>query len=287
MLYAFDGTGNRDHVEAGQDTNVVKFRDAYNGQNLYYKGIGTRWGVPGAIVGSTTGAGGRSRVSEAYQQFKLFLSEGDPVVDIIGFSRGAALALHFANEVAQHPGGPAIRFLGLWDCVPSFGVASVPANIGWKLSLPSKVEHCFHALALDERRQTFRLHRPKLAANASPESLCEVWFAGVHSDVGGGNKNAGLSSIALAWMLLNAQRCGLPIRAKAIQDAVALMTPGAATSGGARYDLVKNRFRKVRPDDQVHFTVSYRSDKKKFNNPPVGSVVVDDSGRRVGDFQRV
>jgi hypothetical protein len=109
----------------------------------------------------------------------------------------------------------------------------------------------------------------------------------VHSDVGGGNKNVGLSSIALAWMLLNAQRCGLPMRAKAIQDAVALMTPGAPTSGGARYDLVKNRFRKVRPDDQVHFSVGFRPDKKKFNNPPAGTLVVDDSGQRVGDFQRV
>jgi uncharacterized protein (DUF2235 family) len=285
MLYAFDGTGNRDHVDARQDTNVVKFRDAYDGQNLYYKGVGTRWGVPGAILGSTTGAGGRSRVSEAYEQFKFFVSAGDAVVDVIGFSRGAALALHFANEVAQHPGGPAVRFLGLWDCVPSFGAASIPKNIGWNLELPAKVEHCFHALALDERRHTFRLHRPKIAAGAAP--LCEVWFAGVHSDVGGGNKNVGLSSIALQWMLVNAQRCGLPIKPKAIQANALLMVPGTLSSPGPRYDLVKNRFRKVRPEDQVHDSVAFRADRKKFNNPPVGAVVVTDTGQRLRDFEHV
>lgn len=285
MLYAFDGTGKSDSVDASQDTNVVKFRDAYDGQNLYYRGIGTRWGIPGAIVGSTTGAGGRSRVSEAYEQFKFFLANGDAVVDVIGFSRGAALALHFANEVAQHPGGPAVRFVGLWDCVPSFGVASIPKNIGWNLNLPAKVEHCFHALALDERRQTFRLHRPKLAVGAATGALYEVWFAGVHSDVGGGNKNTGLSSIALQWMLLNAQRSGLPIKPKAIQDNAARMTPGTLSSAGARYDLIKNPFRKVRPQDQVHDSVAFRADKKKFNNPPVGVVVVDNTGLRLRDFE--
>ena len=287
MLYAFDGTGNRDNVDASQDTNVVKFRDAYDGQNLYYKGIGTRWGVPGAILGSTTGAGGRGRVSEAYEQFKFFVAEGDAVVDIIGFSRGAALALHFANEVAQHPGSPAVRFLGIWDCVPSFGAASIPKNIGWNLGLPANVEHCFHALALDERRHTFRLHRPKPAAGAQPGSLCEVWFAGVHSDVGGGNKNIPLSSIALQWMLLNAQRCGLPIKPKAIRDNASQMVPGTMSSGGPRYDLVKNRFRRVRPEDQVHASVAFRVDKKKCNNPPVGVMVVDDTGQRLRDFEHV
>jgi uncharacterized protein (DUF2235 family) len=287
MLYAFDGTGNRDNVEASQDTNVVRFRDAYDGQNLYYKGIGTRWGVPGAIVGKMTGAGGRGRVSEAYEQFKFFVAEGDAVVDIIGFSRGAALALHFANEVAQHPGSPAVRFLGIWDCVPSFGAASIPKNIGWKLGLPANVEHCFHALALDERRHTFRLHRPKPAAGAQPGVLCEVWFAGVHSDVGGGNKNVPLSSIALQWMLLNAQRCGLPIKPKAIRDNASQMVPGTMSSGGPRYDLVKNRFRRVRPEDQVHASVAFRVDKKKCNNPPVGVMVVDDTGHRLRDFEHV
>ena len=156
MLYAFDGTGNRDNVDASQDTNVVKFRDAYDGQNLYYKGIGTRWGVPGAILGGTTGAGGRGRVSEAYEQFKFFVAEGDAVVDIIGFSRGAALALHFANEVAQHPGSPTVRFLGIWDssrhlaprasrrtsvgisvCPPTSSIASMPSPWTSGSTLPS------------------------------------------------------------------------------------------------------------------------------------------------------
>ena len=164
MLYAFDGTGNRDNVDASQDTNVVKFRDAYDGQNLYYKGIGTRWAFPAPSSAKRPAPAAAAACRKRTEQFKFFVAEGDAVVDIIGFSRGAALALHFANEVAQHPGSPAVRFLGIWDCVPSFGAASIPKNIGWNLGLPANVEHCFHALALDERRHTFRLHRPKPAA---------------------------------------------------------------------------------------------------------------------------
>lgn len=63
-------------------------------------------------------------------------------------------------------------------------------------------------MAMDERRQTFRVTR---VLNGY-----EVWFRGVHSDVGGGNGNVGLSSVALCWMLRKAQAAGLPIKDAAI-----------------------------------------------------------------------
>ena len=87
--------------------------------------------------------------------------------------------------------------------MPSFGLASVDANIGRDLKLPDNVTKCYHALALDERRQTFHLHRLNASVvDAMQEGrLFELWFRGVHSDVGGGNDNAGLSSISLQWML--------------------------------------------------------------------------------------
>jgi uncharacterized protein (DUF2235 family) len=285
VLYAFDGTGNEDNPGLDRDTNVVSFRNAYTGQTLYYKGIGTRFGFAGAAIGSITGLGGRSKADEAYDRFVGFLDAGDRVIDIIGFSRGAALALHFANKVAKHVSHPPIRFLGLWDCVPSFGIASFRWNIGWDLDVPANVRHCYHALSLDERRHTFRLYRPHIPADGTSDCLCEVWFAGVHSDVGGGNTNAGLSSIALNWMFRKALSCGLPLDTAAVARNTALMKPGFASSGGPAYDVIRNRFREVQPRDLIHSSVQYRSDVNRFNNPPIDCPLVDDDGQEIGRFK--
>ena len=289
MLYAFDGTGNKDNPGSDHDTNVVLFRNAYRGQNLYYKGIGTRFGFFGAILGNMTGLGGRSRDNEAYEQFTGFYEAGDTTVDIVGFSRGAALALAFANKVAKHSARPPIRFLGLWDCVPAFGIASLPWNIGWSLDLPPTVEHCYHALSLDERRHTFRLYRPKVLGRPpdAPKSLWEVWFAGVHSDIGGGNMNIGLSSIALNWMFMNAIACGLPIDLASVAANALLMQPGHASSHGPAYDLIKTPFRKVGVADRVHASVGFRPDTDHCNNPPIDCPIVDDAGLETGRFVHV
>jgi hypothetical protein len=93
-------------------------------------------------------------------------------------------------------------------------------NPGHKIFLPVEhVDYCFHALAMDERRQTFRVTR---ALNAY-----EVWFRGVHSDVGGGNGNVGLSYIALRWMLGKAKAAGLPITEAAIASRDGKINPDA------------------------------------------------------------
>jgi hypothetical protein len=136
-------------------------------------------------------------------------------------------------------------------------------------------------MALDERRHTFRLHRPK---PASPGVLTEVWFAGVHADVGGGNSNDALSSIPLHWMLQQAVRSGLPIDPAAIRAAKEMMRAGTASSRRPRYDLIRNRFRKVEPGDLVHASVAYRADLRNCNNPPVDCPVVDDAGLIVRRF---
>ena len=65
-------------------------------------------------------------------------------------------------------------------------------------------------MAIDEDRAFFPLTRLSKAGKAFTK-LREVWFRGVHSDVGGGNANLGLNWIALNWMFENALRHGLPI----------------------------------------------------------------------------
>ncbi|MEP6961991.1 MAG: DUF2235 domain-containing protein, partial [Acidobacteriota bacterium] len=150
-LYAFDGTWSTDSPDAAHDTNIVLFRNAYQDRPVFYEtGVGTRYAFLGSLAGALTGAGGRVRVREALKNLKPDATE----IDIVGFSRGAALALHFANALPERV---KIRFLGLFDTVPSFGVPGNEINMGWKLELPGAAQHCFHAMALDESRYNFPL----------------------------------------------------------------------------------------------------------------------------------
>lgn len=220
-LYAFDGTWQCDQDDPLQDTNVVWFRDAYDGACAYFDGPGTRIGWLGRLLGGLTGAGARSRVRAALQAVEKHWAQGDRVIDVVGFSRGAAMALHFANALGTRP----VRFLGLFDTVPSFGVPGNSIDLGWNLRLPPTLEHCVHAMALDETRLNFPLHR------LPPDvRVQQIWFRGVHSDIGGGNANCGLSSIPLDWMFSEAHRCGLPLKTWKVAENRARMDPAARVS---------------------------------------------------------
>jgi uncharacterized protein (DUF2235 family) len=70
-------------------------------------GVGTHFGKIGRALGGLFGAGGLSRTDEMYEEFCENWQQGDEVIDIIGFSRGAALAVHFANLLGCTPKVPA------------------------------------------------------------------------------------------------------------------------------------------------------------------------------------
>lgn len=272
-LYAFNGTWNKDDPEesgpAGKDSNVVKFREAYTASVYYTDGVGTRLGPIGKILGGLTGAGGHTRVREALEALNVNFNRGDRVIDVVGFSRGAALALHFANEVDHYFNHAPVRFLGLFDTVASFGKPGNDVNVGWKLTLPGNVQKCFHAMALDERRGNFPVVRIKDPDGANPPGsrLQEVWFRGVHGDIGGG-ENLGLTSIAISWMLEKALECGLPIDAAALQAHKQLWNPNAPI--GHNLDPVPDPFRTVFSSDKIHPTVRFRPPQGElaYNNPP-------------------
>lgn len=278
-LYAFDGTWNEDL--SGEDgsktnTNVVRFRNAYRsspGQTFYVEGVGTRKRILGKVVGGLFGIGGKQRIHEAFLALAANFNAGDRDIDIIGFSRGAALALQFANNIndrgvpdmtdkalAANPeeadfskvhSSVSIRFLGLWDVVGSFGLSFnfiLPfnkINLGYKLSVPANVEQCFHAMALDELRETFGITRVKGH---------EVWFRGVHSNIGGGYDDRGLSDITLDWMLSKAEKTGLPIS----RDTVVLEKDINGELGQPE-DLIEDEPRTVGPFDLIHTTVHSRT----------------------------
>ena len=103
-----------------------------------------------------------------------------------------------------------IHFLGVFDTVSSFGWIWNYRTLPNTAHNPS-VTHIRHAVAIDERRACFaaNLFRPKDAGQH--ESMSEVWFPGVHADVGGGypEDEAGLAKIPLQWMLHEAEAKGL------------------------------------------------------------------------------
>lgn len=124
-----------------------------------------------------------------------------------------------------------IELVGVWDTVAAYGGPIIEMVRGfdrwvWPLSMPdyklsSTVRRARHALSLDEEREAFLPLPWDEVGSANPERIKQVWFAGVHSDVGGGYADDSLSSIALAWMLDEAKAAGLafiPAAESAIRD---------------------------------------------------------------------
>jgi len=144
-----------------------------------------------------------------------------------------------------------IRFIGVWDIVGEFGAPGEHVNAGHNLHFPPNVAHCYHAMALDESRLLFPLTRLGKGRNTSPK-LEEVWFRGVHSDVGGGNGNRGLNWIALNWMYEAAKRCGLPINEAAV--AKNLLDKGIAQQISS-HKLDAGNVRRILEKDLLHTSV--------------------------------
>lgn len=145
-------------------------------------------------------------------------------IDVIGFSRGAALARDFVNYINEQGGVPRttkngkeivcpvkIRFLGLFDTVASFGIPGNGINLGYDLSIPGNVEHVRHAIAQDEYRGMFPLS-PVLDPDGTgvDPRIVERPFRGSHSDIGGGYDVGDRSNFALNWMYHEAIRVGVP-----------------------------------------------------------------------------
>jgi uncharacterized protein (DUF2235 family) len=102
-------------------------------------------------------------------------------------------------------------FVGIWDTVSSVGWIANPLKLPFTASNPD-IQIGRHAVAIDEHRAFFRsnLWHPT-AAQAGPKDMKQVWFPGVHCDVGGGYPEAesGLSKIALEWMIEESRASGL------------------------------------------------------------------------------
>jgi uncharacterized protein (DUF2235 family) len=108
-----------------------------------------------------------------------------------------------------------VKFIGVWDTVGALGIPL--RGLRWltrqdfqfhDTELSGIVQNAFHALAIDEHRAPFE---PTLWSSQRKEGqkVEQAWFCGVHSDVGGGYAETGLSDISLEWMMSKAVDAGL------------------------------------------------------------------------------
>ncbi len=169
-----------------------------------------------------------------------------------------------------------IHFIGVWDTVGSLGI---PDDMGFLNLLDNPDDHRFHdttlspivenarhAVGLDEKRQSFI---PTLWTSSDPKTdMKQLWFPGVHGDVGGGYSQTGLSDGALYWMMEEAAAKGLAFR----QDALLQLKPNPR---GVLHDSVQGLFKalKTRPRAtplvDVKSPLLHASAIDRHTNPPL------------------
>jgi uncharacterized protein (DUF2235 family) len=112
-------------------------------------------------------------------------------------------------------GCPPIKFIGVWDTVGALGPPGIIGQIFKRkryqyhdVALNMNILNAFQALAIDERRKPFA---PSVWDRPSGwnGNLEQAWFAGVHTDVGGGSTPDGLANEALHWLIEKAEKLGL------------------------------------------------------------------------------
>jgi len=199
------------------------------------------------IIGLAFGYGLSDNVADAYQFLMRTFQPGDHVY-VFGFSRGAYTAralcglLHLVGLLSEGNEGLipyAIRmakrkridfkvaadfkktfsneckthFVGVWDTVSSLGWIYNAVNYPFTRATKNSDFHIVrHAVSIDERRGFFR-ENSFGEPHDTQQDILEVWFAGVHSDVGGSypESESQLSQSALRWMLCEAELAGLSV----------------------------------------------------------------------------
>ena len=205
-----------------------------------------------AAMDQATGYGLGKNVEDAYRFLMQVYEDGDRVF-LFGFSRGAftvrslagmlhhcgllrPAAANLVEYASKHYhrkdadkddtevdagfretfGRPCpVHFIGVWDTVESL---ILNAGRRWHdTGLTPGTGHAYHALAIDERRRDFPPCLWDESSRRDGQVLEQVWFAGVHSDVGGWYEERDLSNIALQWMMGKAQACGMHVDEEALR----------------------------------------------------------------------
>ncbi len=252
IVVCCDGTGNEYGRNNTNVVGVFERILRDDNQIAYYDpGLGTFSSIKsplldrfGLLLGKMFGIGIEQNVEDAYEYLMDRFESGDKVY-IFGFSRGAYTARCLAgmlhkvgllqkgsrnliayatrmymakdnDDVAlgfkrtySHECKP--HFIGVWDTVGSLGYFREKKFKNNRLN--HDVSFAYQAAAIDEKRKKFPISLWDEDYVASHQIVEQVWFSGVHSDVGGWYEERNLSDIALQWLLERAEGCGLRLHA--------------------------------------------------------------------------
>lgn len=222
-------------------------------------------------IGLAFGYGISDNIADAYQFLMRTFEDGDKIY-VFGFSRGAYTAralcgmLHIVGLLTEGNEGLipyAIRmikrkkidfrvaadfhntfsgdckphFVGVWDTVSSVGWVYNAVHFPFTRATKNDDFHIVrHAVSIDERRAFFRENSFGTPANPR-QDLLEVWFAGVHSDVGGSyaESESQLSKLALRWMICEAECAGLKVDRQRKADILGGQPPYVAPDPNTKY----------------------------------------------------
>lgn len=136
-----------------------------------------------------------------------------------------------------------IAMVGVWDTVGSLGVPGIFFNAfnqkkyGFlDTSLSDCVQRAYHAVSIDERRAQFSptlWTNPDGSYRANDARVEQVWFPGVHCDVGGSYADSRLADITLAWMMHKAKENGLLFTP---ESEARYLSPAEACAAGQTHD---------------------------------------------------
>jgi uncharacterized protein (DUF2235 family) len=149
----------------------------------------------------------RDRIDEAYDLYRSRADRHKP----------SAIASRTFRRTYAHEDETRVELIGVWDTVGALGIpvgGLRPVLVGryWGFHdtrLSPSVSTAYQALAIDEQRGPFTPTLWTCHPAAAGQIVEQVWFAGVHRDVGGGYKAPELSEIALLWMVERAAARGL------------------------------------------------------------------------------
>jgi len=295
-----------------RDAGQVAFYDPGVGTFSFF---GRRFGrLVGVVLGLVFGYGIRQNIEDGYEYLMNRFEDGDRVF-IFGFSRGAytarALAgmihqfgvlqkgsknlipyvskMYFKKEEKKDPviiAGFKKTFsnvcepylIGLWDTVGALG-----PNLSKRfpdLKLNPCVKYGYQAVSVDERRRPYKVVLWDEPDKAGKQVIEQVWFAGVHSEVGGGcsKDDCSLPDISFAWMMDKAAAAGMKLRdgwqGNLNQSAVAPLHDSCTFFPWVVFGMRKRR--EMPNEALVHQSVPDRMKQDNSYEPtlPTGHVVV-------------
>jgi uncharacterized protein (DUF2235 family) len=216
----------------------------------------------------------------------------DPRVDEY-FDLAAEFRKTFSRECKPY-------FVGVWDTVSSVGWFASPLSLPYTANNP-EIAIGRHAVAIDERRAFFRTNLWRAPADAikvgpdaikvGPKDMKQVWFPGVHSDVGGGYPEAesGLAKIALKWMIDEARPTGLLLDENTVSLILGERGGGFAVPDpdAPMHDSLAGAWRLVEYVPKPHWRDGQRrwyANRSRARDMPPGAWVHDAAWQRDGGY---